>query len=351
MKKLILSFILLLVFCSISFAQVPFPGWGIVKATGGGDTTPPTLSTATIGTNGTTWTFVFSETVSVGAGGSAGWAVTMSTAGAETLTYISGSGSATLIYSGSVEVLTGETVSVGLNYTQPGNGIEDAAGNDLANVASHAVVNSSVVALHDDFTVDDMAANWAASPEYCAIASGVMTCYRSGAAFSENRLYTHAATGNVKHWSSVKFTQIITNTGYGGPFIIIRSANDTGSFYVVGYDYTSHIVYLSRFANWAWAADCPLTFDHTLADGSWLKANVELTGTSTKIYAYYSSDGTTWTLLDSDSDGITWSFATSAQRPDTTYANTGQYVGIGASVQNACSNTGQKFDSFKGGTW
>jgi hypothetical protein len=57
----------------------------------------PTLSSVTIGARGRTWTFVFNEAVSVGAGGSTGWAVTMSTAGGETLTYSSGSGSDTLV--------------------------------------------------------------------------------------------------------------------------------------------------------------------------------------------------------------------------------------------------------------
>lgn len=110
---------------------------------GGSDTTAPTLSTATIGMNGTTWTFVFSEIVSIGAGGSAGWAVTMANAGAVTLTYASGSGSTTLVYTGNVTVYTGDTVSSGLNYTQPGNGIEDAKGNDLANISGKAVTNNT----------------------------------------------------------------------------------------------------------------------------------------------------------------------------------------------------------------
>lgn len=112
-------------------------------ASGGGDVTAPTLNTATIGSSGTTITLAFDESVSVGSGGSGGWALTMSGGSAITLTYSSGSGSSSLVYSLSRTVNSGETVSSGLNYTQPGDGIEDSAGNDLANVSSHAVTNNS----------------------------------------------------------------------------------------------------------------------------------------------------------------------------------------------------------------
>lgn len=105
---------------------------------------PPTLITATIGTDGTTWTFVFDQSVSIGAGGNSGWAVTMITAGAITLTYSSGGGSTTLVYTGGTTVNSGDTVSVGLNYTQPGNGIEATTGGaDVVTFTSHAVINNS----------------------------------------------------------------------------------------------------------------------------------------------------------------------------------------------------------------
>jgi len=62
------------------------------------DVTAPTLSSATIGTNGTTLTLVFSETVAVGAGGNGGFNVDASTGGSDvTATYASGSGSNTLV--------------------------------------------------------------------------------------------------------------------------------------------------------------------------------------------------------------------------------------------------------------
>jgi len=106
------------------------------------DTTPPTLSSANIPTAGTTMNIVFSEAVYVGSGGSGGFTITMS-GGAVTLTYSSGSGSSTLVYSLSRTVDSGETCS-DFDYTQPTDGIEDIAGNDLASFTNqHALVTNN----------------------------------------------------------------------------------------------------------------------------------------------------------------------------------------------------------------
>lgn len=104
------------------------------------DTTAPTLSSATIGTNGTTVTLTFSEAVSIGSGGNGGFAITPS-GGAATLSYSSGSGSSSLVYTASRTILQGETATIA--YTQPGNGVEDAAGNDLASFSGTSVTNNS----------------------------------------------------------------------------------------------------------------------------------------------------------------------------------------------------------------
>jgi hypothetical protein len=106
------------------------------------DTTPPTLSSATIPSAGNVLNLVFSEPVTFGAGGNAGWSFTMS-GGAVTATYSSGSGSSTLVYALSRTVNSGETKTAGLNYTQPGNGVEDSAGNDLVTISGASVVNNS----------------------------------------------------------------------------------------------------------------------------------------------------------------------------------------------------------------
>lgn len=104
------------------------------------DSTAPTLTTATIPTGGTTLVLVHNESVVVGAGGNGGWAVTLST-GSATATYASGSGSTTLTYTLSGTVNGGTTGTVA--YTQPGSGIEDNAGNDLATLSGVSITNNS----------------------------------------------------------------------------------------------------------------------------------------------------------------------------------------------------------------
>lgn len=107
---------------------------------GGGDVTPPTVSAAAINGAGTQLTLTLSETVAHGAGGGGGLTLSAS-GGAVTATYASGSGSAALVYTLSRTILQGETIT--RSYTQPGNGIEDTSGNDLASFSAQAVTNNS----------------------------------------------------------------------------------------------------------------------------------------------------------------------------------------------------------------
>lgn len=116
--------------------------FGTNPPAGGPDTTPPTLVSATIPAAGNVINLVFDEAVSIGAGGSGGWTVTMS-GGAVTLGTPTGSGTTTLAFPLSRTVLSGETKTAGLSYTQPANGVEDLAGNDLATLTSAAVTNNS----------------------------------------------------------------------------------------------------------------------------------------------------------------------------------------------------------------
>lgn len=120
-----------------SYAKYTYPH---PLRSGGGDTTPPTLSSATIGSSGTQMTLTFGESVTIGSGGNSGWTTSLS-GGAATLTYSSGSGTSALVYTISRTIDSGETGTVA--YTQPSNGIEDAAGNDLATISSGSVTNNS----------------------------------------------------------------------------------------------------------------------------------------------------------------------------------------------------------------
>lgn len=112
------------------------------NSTDGQDVTAPTVSSRTVSANGATFTIATSETVSVGAGGNGGFALTPTNGGASvTLSYASGSGSSSLVYNTSRTIKSTEVLT--LAYTQPGNGVEDAAGNDLVSFSGQSVTNSS----------------------------------------------------------------------------------------------------------------------------------------------------------------------------------------------------------------
>lgn len=114
---------------------------GAYEYGGAADTTPPTITSATINTDGDTLTLVFDEVVTVNT--STGFTLGMS-GGAAGLTYTSGSGTNTLVYA-----ITGRNIDDDetgtLDYATVANGIEDAAGNDLASTGEtdEAVTNNS----------------------------------------------------------------------------------------------------------------------------------------------------------------------------------------------------------------
>ena len=98
----------------------------------------PTISSFIVDPSGAFIIMTGSETLLVTI--STGLTLT-SDGGAVTLTYASGSGTTGLVYSTSRTILSTETITY--DYTQPGNGIEDASGNDLASISDGVVTNSS----------------------------------------------------------------------------------------------------------------------------------------------------------------------------------------------------------------
>ena len=102
------------------------------------DETAPAMLYFQIESGAETATVGFSEAVTHGAGGNGGWALSLS-GGACTATYASGAGTSILAYTLSRPVLSNETGTA--TYTQPGNGVEDSAGNDLA-TTSNAIINN-----------------------------------------------------------------------------------------------------------------------------------------------------------------------------------------------------------------
>lgn len=101
--------------------------------------TAPTVTSITVGTNGTTVTIVFDKNVSIGAGGSGGLTLNTPTSA---LTYSSGAGTSTLVFTSATTILQTDTPTC--SYTQPGNGFEATTGTvDLASFSGTAVTNNS----------------------------------------------------------------------------------------------------------------------------------------------------------------------------------------------------------------
>jgi hypothetical protein len=109
--------------------------------------TPPVVTERSVATLGASVSLVFSESVIV-----AGAAPTLvsSTAVPVTLSTPSGSGTATVTYAASRQILGAEVLT--MSYTQSGSGIKDAENNLLASFSGQSVTNVSnqiIVALSD----------------------------------------------------------------------------------------------------------------------------------------------------------------------------------------------------------
>lgn len=113
----------------------------------GGDVTPPTLSTAVISANGTTLTLTFDEAVTQGSGyNDSDWDLDCSKAGNDIgITYSSGDGTTTHVYTIDETIQSGETVNIDFNGDS--NSEEDGSGNDLGAIVNDSVTNNSIVSV------------------------------------------------------------------------------------------------------------------------------------------------------------------------------------------------------------
>ena len=125
----------------------------------GPDVTAPTLTWARISLDGESISFRFSEPIVIGSGGAEGLALSLS-GGAVTATYTGGAGTRVLTCSLSRTVAADETGTI--DYTQPGDGIEDASGNDLASIADFAITHepdTEAPTAPTDFAASDVTHN------------------------------------------------------------------------------------------------------------------------------------------------------------------------------------------------
>jgi len=123
------------------------------------DVTAPTIISATIGADGETLTIGFSEIVAIGSGGNGGF--TLAASPSASLAYASGADGTALVYNIGRVIRVSES-GLALVYVQPGNGVEDAVGNDLASVSGVSVTNNST---RIDLPVNTVAPSISGTPE------------------------------------------------------------------------------------------------------------------------------------------------------------------------------------------
>jgi hypothetical protein len=220
-----------------AFSSVSVGWWAAILVAyapdSGPDTTPPTMTSATIQASGDTIALLFDETVTFGSVGNSGFTVSLS-GGAATLSYSSGSGTNTLNYSISRTIQYDETGTI--SYTQPGDGVEDTSGNDLANIRNSAIKDASTVG---------------APAVYHWVSTSGAAAWSSCVGSSDPGIYCSMSTANanaspgdtinivagtysnngeiVDPFASGQFGSPITYQAYGGTVTITGSACDTGS--------------------------------------------------------------------------------------------------------------------------
>lgn len=164
------------------------------------DVAAPLLSSSTIDAAGTSLTIIVNENVNIGAGGNGGFSLSTG----ETLAYVSGDASSSLVYSISPAVLVDAVPS--LDYIQPTNGWEDDSGNDLATFTSAAITNDSTA------TPPDVTAPILSSP------TGVKT----GSFTANGTVITNEGNGTLDYLVSINASETAAT-------IIAGSTNQTVS--------------------------------------------------------------------------------------------------------------------------
>lgn len=111
------------------------------------------LDSAEVSTDGDSVTLTFTENVSFGSGGSGGFSLELNGSTAVALTYSSGDGTNTLIYTTDQSVLITDAATI--SYVQPTDGVEkDRDGVDLLSITDQSVTNNSTELPAPDFYWD-----------------------------------------------------------------------------------------------------------------------------------------------------------------------------------------------------
>lgn len=107
-----------------------------------------TISSVTVGVDGRTWTMIYSSAVTSGIDGfNNGFVTSAVWGGIQILSYQSGGGSNTLIYQSNTYIDSTDTFAGGLNYTQPGQGINGIDNHSIVSFTGQTIINNSSLTL------------------------------------------------------------------------------------------------------------------------------------------------------------------------------------------------------------
>ena len=185
MKKLILLILLLPSLCFAGLVQNAHKAAiAMINAGAGADTTAPTFSSATLAADGDTITVLFSELLDDTALGGDEFTLDSDGAGGadNVLTYSSGDGTSTWVFTTTTTIESGETVTI--TFDGAANEAEDKADNDLEDFGPLGVTNNSGVGASG--TIGDIAGD----------ATG--TYYRADGI--HHHLFTTIAVGTVSYF-------------------------------------------------------------------------------------------------------------------------------------------------------
>jgi hypothetical protein len=146
---------------------------------------------------------------------------------AKAQSYTSGSGSANLVYTFASAITQDQVCTVA--YTQGGNDLEDAAGNDLATYSGHTIINGSTVSAGGDTFELSVA----------VVGGGTVNSSQGGVQCTrDNTPCTKTVDdGTVITWTLVPFPGhkdgVITGTGCGASTTVSEARNCTVTFPVI----------------------------------------------------------------------------------------------------------------------
>ena len=202
-----------------------------IAGTYAADPTTPTLTSLTIPTSGETATAVFSEAMTIGAGGSGGWTLNTPT---NAMTYASGAGTDTIIFNLASTILSTDTPTV--SYTQPTNGFESADdGVDLASITNASVTNNSTQTGVD---YSDILLYWGAENSSTADKPAGLTATKSTLTYQTSPKL--AGSYSAKYTSSANDRVQWTNTSDA---IFNRSSGRVGGWVSTGATFVDDNVY------------------------------------------------------------------------------------------------------------